>query len=252
MNPMSWFQHQPSSSTPQLRLYCFPYAGGGTSIYRGWQSLLKHHTLQISPIRLPGREARMREAIPKTLQDLAKAFVDALEQNEMNLPYAFYGHSMGAMIAFEVAREVRRRKLSMPLRLFVAAYTPPQMERPLSAISDILDNDLFLEELEVRYNGVPSALKQSADLRTLFVPILRADFYMLDHYVYQPEARLDLPIDILVGKHDRHATHDRLLGWKDQTSQTSELHLIEGGHFFINEAPVAVLRIIEEQLKSHL
>ncbi|MFZ4826283.1 MAG: thioesterase II family protein [Phototrophicaceae bacterium] len=252
MNPQSWFQHQPIPVPPQLRLYCFPYAGGGTTIYRGWQSLLTLQGLQISPIRLPGREARMREAIPHTLQRLAKDLVDALEHNEMNIPYAFYGHSMGAMIAFEVARELRRRGLPMPVRLFVAAYTPPQMERPLSAISDIVDNDLFLEELEIRYNGVPSALKQSAELRALFVPILRADFNMLDHYVYQPEARLELPIDILVGEQDQHATQDRLLGWKDQTNQISELYLIEGGHFFINETPQSVVQIIETQLKTHL
>lgn len=254
MNPLSWFHHQPIPTSPRFRLYCFPYAGGGTAIYRGWQNLCTLEGLQISSIRLPGREARMREAIPKTIHQLAQDFVEAFagEQEALKLPFAFYGHSMGAMIAFEVARELRRRNLPMPASLFVAAYTPPQMERPLSAISDIMDNDLFLEELETRYNGVPTALKQSADLRALFVPILRADFIMLDHYVYQPETRLNLPIDIFVGEQDQHATYPRLMGWKDQTSQASELHLIEGGHFFINENPQPVMRILENKLKVYL
>ena len=254
MNPLSWFNHQAISTTPQFQLYCFPYAGGGTTIYRGWQNLCTLQGLQISSIRLPGREGRMREAIPKTIHQLAQNFVDAfeLEQKDLTLPFAFYGHSMGAMIAFEVARELRRRNLPMPVILFVAAYTPPQMERPLSAISDIADNDHFLMELEIRYNGVPTALKQCAELRALFVPILRADFIMLDHYVYQPEERLDLPIDIFIGEQDQHATVDRLMGWKDQTSQESDLHVVAGGHFFINDNPQPVIKIIEKKLKPYL
>jgi medium-chain acyl-[acyl-carrier-protein] hydrolase len=247
---MSWFLTFNPSQQARLRLFCFPYAGGGASIYRQWPGLLPAQ-VEICPVTLPGREMRLREKaytrLPPLVEALAEALLPALDK-----PFAFFGHSMGGLIAFETARALRRRGLPQPLHLFIAARPAPQLVRadpPLSHLPDAA----FASELQRRYAGIPAAVLQDPELMALYLPILRADLELLETYHYQAEAPLDCPISTYGGMQDSMVTPDRIAPWQKQTAGSFSRALFPGGHFFLQSQQTPLLeglgRTLAEILK---
>ena len=221
-----------------LRLFCFPHAGGGASAFARWRAPW------ICPVRLPGRETRSAEAPFERMAALADALATAIEPYTGG-PFAFFGHSMGAAAAFELARELRRRGLAMPSMLIASGARAPQFRRghvPPPPPSD----EEFVEELR-RLGGMPAALLDDAAALRAILPALRADGALYRHYVYEDGPPLDVPMRAYGGAADPRINRAHLEAWSEQTSASFAVRLFPGGHFYLHDS-AAVIAALEEDL----
>lgn len=222
-----WFGAD-SGAGRRTTLVCFPYAGAGASAFRGWQQVMPD-AVGVLPIRLPGRETRIAEPPIVDAVEVAAALVDRVAP-----PYALYGHSMGARMAFEVVRDLMRRRAPLPTRLFVGGAGAPHQPEPLGRLDTLTDDDL-LDEL-VRLGGAPEELLTSAELRALALPTLRADIRWVAQYRYRPGPALPVPITAFAGVADRDVGPTTMVPWAHHTRAGFRLHTLHGGHFFLDTA----------------
>lgn len=229
-----------------LRLFCFPYAGGGTSAFRGWAS--KVPQVEVCPIQLPGREARLAEPPLTRLSLLAETLAPAIAAFQ-DIPYAFFGHSLGALISFEVARQLRRLGQRQPVHLIASGRMAPQIkdEKPSR---HILTDDALLEELR-HLEGTPSLILEDPELVQFFLPIIRADFEICETYLYSPEPPLDCPISAFGGEGDDRVHLEGLAAWELQTRDRFALRMFPGNHFFLRDCESSLLRVIIQDLLAH-
>ena len=229
---------------PASRLFCFPYAGGGASIYRQWANKLPTWT-EVCAIQLPGRENRMHVPahtnIQATIEEIAACIQPLLDK-----PFYFFGHSMGSLISFELARFLRRSNLPQPQRLFVSAGRAPQIPRHSENIHE-LPNREFLAGIK-KLGGTPDEILQHEELMELLLPMLRADFTLYATYRYTPEPPFSYPINAYCGTHDKEVGIEDMTGWREQTSSTFKLEMIPGGHFFIHSQQDVLLQYIAQEL----
>lgn len=229
----------------RLRLFCFPYSGAGASIFRTWANLLPSD-IEVCSIQLPGRESRIREPLFTSLLPLIHTMTPALLPH-LDLPFAFFGHSVGALISFELARELRRLNYPSPLHLFISGRHAPHIPDPDPPIYQLPDTQ-FLEELR-RFNGTPEAVLQNAELMQLLLPIVRADLAINETYVYTCEAPLDCSISAFGGLQDKKASRNHLAAWSDQTNSTFTLRMFPGDHFFLKSHHTECLDAISQDLE---
>lgn len=229
-----------------IRLFCFPYAGGGASAYRGWTNALPDD-VGVYPIQLPGRENRITEQALCEMEVLVEAISEAIYPY-LDRPFIFFGHSMGTRIAFELARTVRRKWELQPCRLIVSGSSAPHIPepKPLHHLSD----DEFVRELG-RFSGTPKAILQSRELMNLFLPVLRADFTVDETYVYAEEATLDCPISAFGGTVDTEANREEIEAWVRHTSSAFTLEMIEGDHFFLTTKRELLLQSVARIIAQH-
>jgi len=164
----------------------------------------------------------------------------------LDRPFAFFGHSLGALVGFELARQIRRQSGVQPVRLFVSAARAPQIphrDRPTYALPE----GEFLEELR-RLNGTPGELLENAELMQIMIPVLRADFAVSQTYIYAAEPPLECGISVFGGLQDHKVTRDDLAAWRDQTSASFALHMFKGDHFFLNTAQPRLLQALSGEL----
>ena len=243
----SWLQRPVGTLAPAVRLFCFPFAGAGPSAFRGWSPNLPA-AVEAVFVHLPGRESRLREPSVPDLLKLARKIADAMMPLS-DRPLALFGHSLGGLIAFEVARELRRRQLPAPLRLFVSACRAPHLPPPFSPLHE-LDVDELLRQVNERYDGsVPREVIEDVELRELLVPALRADFAALETYRHQPELPLDCPITAFGGGRDRTLAHDAVEPWSVHTSREFRHRIVEAGHFYLQTARERLIDHIVEDLE---
>lgn len=212
------------------RLFCFPYAGGGGGMFRGWAEALTP-TLEVWAVQLPGRQPRVRE-LPLTRMDAMAQAVAAALRPYSQKPFALYGHSMGAKLCFEVARQLRREGARQPAHLAVsgcpAAHLPNE-EAPVH----MLPEAEFLDKLR-QLNGTPREVLENLELMRLLAPVLRADFEAVHTYVFTPEPPLDVPISAYGGLQDAEASREQLEAWREHTSAGFVLRMLPGDHFFVH------------------
>jgi medium-chain acyl-[acyl-carrier-protein] hydrolase len=229
-----------ANTTAQIRLFCFPYSGAGASIFRTWAAPLAPH-IEVIAIQLPGRENRRKEPLFSNLPSLIQALTPILLPY-IDRPFMFFGHSVGALISFEVARQLRRCEHPCPLQLIVSGRSAPQFPASTPPIHQLPHAD-FLEELQ-RYNGTPAIVLNNADLMNVFIPILRADLAMNETYVYEPEAPFDFPIAAFGGRQDMQVSQAALSAWGEQTNTNFCLKLLPGNHFFLKDQQSEILQFI--------
>jgi medium-chain acyl-[acyl-carrier-protein] hydrolase len=227
-----WFAYREVNPRARLRLFCFPYAGGGASAYRGWAAALPAD-VEVCPVQLPGRESRLREPAFDRPAPLIVALADAL-QAHLGLPFAFFGHSMGAMLSFELARELRRRGNPLPLHLFVSGRRAPQVPSREPDIHDLPEAEFLVRLREL--NGTPEEVLQHAELMRLLLPVLRSDFAVNETYVFQPEPPLELGISAFGGLEDVEVTREDVTGWSEHGRGFFRLRMFPGDHFFLHSA----------------
>ncbi|WP_158943732.1 thioesterase II family protein [Granulicella sp. S190] len=234
------------SSNPgaTVRLCLFPCAGGSASSYQEWTADVPSF-LDTFAIQLPGRANRFLEEPLKTLAPICEALCDELEQFA-TMPVAFFGHSLGALIAFEVCRELRRRRQRLPIHLFVAGRAAPQVMARTRPIRDLPDAE-FLVELN-RMGGIPPEIQENTELMELLTPILKADITLHETYSLAPETRLACPITAFGGVSDADVTLDDVRGWQEQTEAGFFFREFEGGHFFVNAERKKLIQIIAARL----
>ena len=242
-----WISCPAPNASARLRLLCFPYAGAGASIFAGWHRHLPQD-VEVACVQLPGRDARRHEAPATDFAALVGGLADALRWS-LDVPLAFFGHSMGALVGFELARELRRRRLPMPVHVCVSAHRAPHLsplnpgERPLHGLPD----DAFLSELQRRYGPTPE-LVESREFADLCLPLLRADLALCETYAYRPEAPLACTISAFGGSADRRVRRPQLVAWRDHTASAFDLRMFPGDHFFARRDSVALLQVLTQRL----
>ncbi|HVF55642.1 MAG TPA: thioesterase domain-containing protein [Pyrinomonadaceae bacterium] len=235
-----WLIRAPSNASARIRLFCFPYAGGSAAIYRSWQSALQPG-VEVCPVQLPGRGSRMREPSFTRIGPLLAAAAEALRPY-MDMPFAFFGHSMGAIVSFELARLLRREYGLMPRHLFLSGRSAPQTPDADSVTYNLPDEE-FVEELH-NLGGTPKEVLEHPELLRLMMPVVRADFEVSQTYRYTSEPPLDCPFTVFGGLEDVDASRERLEAWREHTSGAFSLRMFPGNHFFLNTAEPLLLRTL--------
>jgi surfactin synthase thioesterase subunit len=227
-----------------MQLYCFSYAGGHAGIFLPWQRALEPH-IQVCGIQLPGRASRMREPPMTSMESIVPQVALAIAADQA-ASFAFFGHSLGALLAFEVARYCARQGWIMPMHLFVSGCGAPKHRTRLEKLHLLPDEDLIREVR--RFNGTPPEVLSNQELMQLVLPMLRADFALVDEYRYRPQPLLDVPMTVLAGKRDVLVSGGALARWAEETLAPIRTQWFEGDHFFINTDRDVVLSCIRDEL----
>lgn len=236
--------HRPNPGA-RLRLFCFPYAGGMANIYRKWPELLPR-TVEVWAIQPPGRGSRFREPPFTRLPDLTEQLVPAL-RSYLTRPFAFFGHSMGTHIGFELARRLRRERLPGPLHLFVSGCRALQLKEDMPQ-THLLPDAEFVAELR-RLSGTPREVLEHPELMQLLLPLLRADFALTQIYQYQEEPPLDCPITAFGGWQDEEIDRASVEAWGKQTTAAFSSYMLPGDHFFLHTAERQLCEVIALKLE---
>lgn len=241
-----WMSCARLSPKVRLRLFCFPYSGAGASVFYGWSAVLPP-AIEVCPMQLPGRENRLMDPpfaqLPPLVEAAGKALLPYLDK-----PFAFFGHSLGALVTFELARLLRRDHALRPVKLFVSGHSAPHIPDTEPPIHNLPQTE-FLERIR-GLNGMSEAVLENAELMELLVPILRADFSICETYAYRDGTPLDCPISALGGLQDRHVSRADLEGWRQHTSASFSLRMFPGGHFYLNSQRALLLQTVARDLSD--
>ncbi|MCG8669831.1 MAG: alpha/beta fold hydrolase [Pseudomonadales bacterium] len=235
-----WFQVPHVVANPRLRMFCFSYAGGNASAYRDWYQKLPKD-VEICSVQLPGRGARFKEKAFTSLDDLVTALVDAFDPF-LDVPFVFFGHSMGAQVAFELARRLRDLDAPQPKSLFVSGRRAPNLPAKRKPIHGLPEAE-FREEIR-RLNGTPAEAFENPELMELVSPILRADCQVIETSHFEPSEPLGVPIIALGGAQDKNVSIDELEHWSRLTKGSFEMRLFSGDHFYIHSATDSLLKCL--------
>lgn len=228
---------------PALRLFCFPYAGSGVSTFRQWPDQFPAK-IEVQVLEMPGREARLQEPPFVQIDPLVQATADAIGPY-LDRPFAFFGHSMGALVGFDLARLLRREHGVEPRAMFMSGRPAPQL--PINAPVYNLPEEEFIEDLR-RKGGTPEEVLAHAELRQLVFPILRADFQLCDTYQYKSEPPLKCPITACGGLDDHAIPRDKLEKWREHTTGPFQVRMFPGGHFFLHSSQALLLQTLTRDL----
>ncbi len=250
---------QPSQTTPwlmplsrephgRLNLFFFPHAGGGASVFHPWSRVLPAG-ITCHAVQLPGREMRIRERPYRQLWTAVHALSNVLSPF-LAQPFLFWGHSMGALLAYEVAQSLRQHGLEMPQRLIVSGYNAPHIPYADPHIHH-LPEDEFVAAVQA-LNGTPVEVLEHEELRNLVLPTVRADFQMVETYSYQEAIPLDCPITVLAGREDPKTDEAGIAAWQAHTSRPLDLFTFPGDHFFLYDLQPPLVNTVNQLLTNQL
>lgn len=232
---------------PKMRLFCFAYAGGNAAEYLDWQAPLGGD-IELRGVQLPGRGARWAEDPPTELDSVVETVARVVRANA-TLPFAFFGHSFGALLAFEVARFCRRQGWPLPMHLFASGCDAPQLF-VAEAWHSVDDAELI--DMLHRLDGMPPELLAHEELIQMLLPMLRADFGLVAGYGYRRGPRLTMPITVLAGTADVLVDPTRLHEWGLETDAGCVMRFFPGGHFFLRESAAEVVTLVRQTLAEHI
>lgn len=242
-----WFLRFVAEQAASIRLYCFPYAGAGASSMARLRGSLPSD-FEVVCVQLPGRETRYREAPARRLKPLATEIAMVFTEEIMDLPFAFFGHSYGALLAFETARQLRRVRAKLPIAIVVSGHGAPQLpmrQQPIHCLED----QAFRKRLTAM-NGIHSEILGNAEYMSLLIPTLRADLEAAETYDYLEEPPLPCPIVAFTGRDDPEVREADVHAWATQTAGGFRFHCFEGEHFFIHTQQRAVARMLSNELRK--
>lgn len=242
-----WIIRYRQNADAPLRLFCFSYAGGGASVFRTWADGLPAW-VEVCCIQLPGRESRLGEPAYTRLAPLLQVLADAIYPY-LDRPFAFFGHSMGALVSFELARQLRRTHDRHPVRLCVGAFRAPQLANPNIKIYH-LPSEVF--KVVLRADGIPEKVLQNEELMQAMLPLIRADYELCDTYTYKEEPPLECPFSIFGGLEDIRINEADLEAWRIHSSAPSSLKMLPGPHLFVHSAQDLLLAEISQALEPQM
>lgn len=224
---------------PRRRLVCFPYAGGGVAAYGQWWRSLPED-IEVIGVQLPGREARISEAPLPSIDAMVQA-TRAVMHTISDLPFAFFGHSMGSLLAFELTLALEAAGAAAPDRLFVSARRAPDEPEATHSVVHTLPDADFLDAMQSRFQAIPQAVRDEPELLALVLPVLRADMRAVETYAPQPGRRVYCPVRAYGGADDTHPRPSQLAGWQRATMQPISVRLFPGDHFYLGAQRGALL-----------
>jgi medium-chain acyl-[acyl-carrier-protein] hydrolase len=246
-SPSVWLHRVKASPAAALRLYAFPFAGGGASAYFPWAAYLDPR-IELWAIRFPGRETRLRE---KPLTSFAEALARLRSELVPHLasPYALIGHSLGALFAYALAHDLQVTGRAGPRALILAGARPPLHPVPEPRLAPLPDSD-FVSALRDRYNGIPPAVLANPELLALVLPTLRADIAVYESYAHTAGPALTCPVAAFGGERDPLVSAADLAEWRALVAGPLTTRLFPGDHFFLQADPAAAVQATQEFLLS--
>lgn len=238
-----WLNRFQRASPPLARLFCFAHAGGHSASFRQWPARLPDW-VDVVCIQLPGRANRLRERPIASMDEMVTRLVSIMTP-AFDLPFAFFGHSMGAIVAWAVARSLAETGNKLPQHLFLSGRRGPRVPNREPELSGLSDPE-FVATMISRYGGIPDELLRHKDVMELLLPAMRADIAALEGFQPPPPARLPVPITALGGADDRMITRDDLMAWDAETSREFRLRLFPGGHFYLDKQRSELLAAITD------
>lgn len=231
-----------------INLYCLPFAGGNKYSYQKYTEKAPSF-LNIIPLEYPGRGARMKELLIADADVLVNDLYNQIRKNGSDADYAIYGHSMGGLIGYLVARRLIENNHKPPLHLFITGTCGPSSPARSAKNRHLLPKDEFIEELK-NLDGIPDEILQNDDLLSYIEPILRADFKTCETYTYQDQPPLNIPFTVITGTDEEMTTEDIQL-WQKESDHAIDFRQIPGKHFFIFKYPRVIVDIISKKLSVH-
>ncbi|MFI6044691.1 thioesterase II family protein [Nocardia sp. NPDC051321] len=241
----SWWVCHRRRPAATCRLFCFSYAGGGPSVFRPWADAMPQD-VEVRTAQLPGRAARVAEPAYRRMEPLVLELQRAIEPH-LDMPFAFFGHSMGALIAFELTRRLRAAEAPLPTTLLLAAFRAPQLPNPNIKIHHLPDEVLKTVLLK---EGTPRQVVDDDALMRAALPTLRADLELCDTYRYNAEPPLEVPMSVFGGDQDARVSAADLGQWRAQAGATFRLTTLPGSHFFIHSAQDLLLAQVSRELET--
>jgi surfactin synthase thioesterase subunit len=230
-------------------MFCFPYAGGGASIFRNWPKLIPQ-TIELLAVQLPGREGRFHEAPRKELAGIVHDLVCAVAPF-LDRPYVTFGHSLGTILSYELILALWREGLALPRHAFMSARGAPSVRRDDRGLRHLLPDDLFIEALR-RMQGTDDELLHDQELMQLLMPTIRADFALAETYTRDLPTQLPCAISVYGGTDDEEVRPEHLTAWQSYTSRQITCTMFRGGHFFINTSREDVVQhLLKDLLTRH-
>ena len=242
-----WFVAPRPRPLARLRLFAVPFAGRGASLFYPWHAALPDW-IDLAAVQLPGREGRLAEPALKRLDTIIAQLVAEIRPR-LDKPYALFGHSMGALICYELARALREQGAPAPVALVLSgreAPTNPRSPHLMHPLSDAA----FVDEMQARFDGIPKVVLEQPELLALLLPTLRGDIEAIETYQYRPGPKLPMPFFLYGGEQDWQSNEERLAGWGTLTEGSAPLRLFPGGHFYIQTDGQAVRAALVQDLSS--
>ncbi|QSB16771.1 thioesterase [Natronosporangium hydrolyticum] len=246
--PPSWFDGLDPPGQPGPRLFCLPHAGGGGRFFQPWRRALAPK-IAVRPVVPPGREGRFREPPYERMAPLVAGIVEALRP-ELDRPFALFGHSLGAAVAYETALRLRQLSMPEPICLFVSGRRAPALPNPPPYLH-LLDDQQFAQEM-VRLAGTPPTILERPRVMQFLVPTMRADYTIHELYQPTPAKPLDYPVFGYAGAEDPIAPPAEVDAWHEVTTGQFTTRVFPGGHFYLKEHPDQVLANVQQDLADAL
>ena len=231
----------------KTKLFCFPHAGGSAFSYAKWKNYFNPY-IEVVPIELAGRGYRIEESLYQSMEEAVNDVYTNIVKQIEHSPYILYGHSMGSLIAYEVARKIQDSKNVLPEFLVLSGRNHPNSK--MKNIRHNLSNEQFKREV-IAMGGTPSGVLQSEELMGIFLPILRADFKIVETYIHDNNMQAcDIDFLIFNGENDEFTTYNQVIKWEQYTSKMCTFHFFKGNHFFLNENIEEIANRIIRKLDS--
>jgi medium-chain acyl-[acyl-carrier-protein] hydrolase len=240
-----WLRRKPERAPAPLRLFCFPHAGAGASIYHGFFQSMPA-SIDVCAIEPPGHFSRLDEPVPSSVPEYVAALLDAI-RDDLDKPFAVVGYSLGTLIGFEFCRAVRRELKREPLCMIMAAGGAPHLPFRFGATSH-LPPDQFLRVVEERYEPIDPALRADPEMLQMILGMLRGDFRLLETYAHQPGEPFDCSLLAIAGTADSTLQSERVEAWKEQTRGHFRMAYVPGGHFFLRTEGAVFASLVRDAI----
>ena len=248
MNRNSWIYQVRNNTKAKIRLFCFPYSGASATIYFSWLNEFPE-LIEICPIQFPGRGNRVSERLKTSIHDLVEDAVESFE-GFLDKPYAFFGHSLGALFSFELTRKLREAGYLLPLHLFMSGHGAPHLPDTNPRIHD-LPHEEFIQKLH-ELNGMTKDVLENKELMEMVEPVIRADFKMCESYIYHEQEPFHLPISAYGGIEDPFVSKQELESWQKHSDQRVVLRLFPGDHFYLNSSKFLLINSLAREMSKYL